>query len=198
MVRRLAVSQEDFDAILEWLSPDREKASSEYLKLRGNLETVFEWNRCDDPEGLTDEVFDRVAGKIRKVRESYQGDPKRFFYGVARNLIKEHKLKANRQVPLEDYEAPPADVTGDSAELVSIREDCLQECLGKLDQESAGLIVGYYAGQKQAKIDQRAKLAGKYRLTIETLRVRAFRIRAKLELCIRTCLSTIARTDDSS
>jgi DNA-directed RNA polymerase specialized sigma24 family protein len=67
-------------------------------------------------------------------------------------------------------------------------EDCLQSCLRKLDGEKRALILAYYAKEKQAKIDYRHELAQQFGITMETLRVRAFRIRASIEECIENCL----------
>lgn len=187
MVRNSAILQEDFEEILAWLNSDRDVAGTMYLELRAALEKIFEWHHCADPQGLTDEVFDRVTRKIRKVRATFEGDPRRFFHGVARNLIKESSLKARSQVPLEDIEHPATDVT-EYSHLTQVREDCLQACLEQLDQEKRDLIVAYYAGSKQAKIDHRAEMARDYAVSVETLRVRAYRIRMSLEACIRQCL----------
>ena len=89
MARDPVIPPESFEEILAWLDPDREVADAIYVQLRHDLVQIFTWNRCSDPEGLTDEVFDRVSRKVHKVRKTYRGDPRRYFYGVARNLIKE-------------------------------------------------------------------------------------------------------------
>jgi DNA-directed RNA polymerase specialized sigma24 family protein len=67
-------------------------------------------------------------------------------------------------------------------------EECLQECLQKLKGGKRELILGYYAKEKQAKIDHRNELAQKFGITVETLRVRVFRIRESLAECIGRCL----------
>ena len=64
MARDSAIPAESFDEILGWLNPDRDVAGSIYVQLRNDLAKIFTWNRCPDPEGLTDEVFDRVAKKV--------------------------------------------------------------------------------------------------------------------------------------
>ena len=98
MARDSSIPPESFEAILAWLSPDRDVAGHKYVQLRDDLVKIFTWNRCADPEGLTDEVFDRVARKIHQLIETFSGDPRLFFYGVARNLIKEESRKIKLQL----------------------------------------------------------------------------------------------------
>jgi RNA polymerase sigma factor (sigma-70 family) len=188
MVRHQPLPPESFDEILAWLNPDREIAATIYVQLRHDLEKVFLWNRCSDPEGMTDEVMDRVAKKVHQLRESFEGDPKLFFYGVARNLIKENPRRIKTEVSLPDTELP-SQATTEMEETIDLREECLNTCLQKLSKEKRDLILAYYADEKRAKIDHRTELARQFGTSIETLRVRAYRIRNALEECIERCLS---------
>src|SRR5215211_9015752 len=125
MARDSAIPPGSFDEILAWLNPDRDVAGSIYVQLRCDLTKIFTWNRCSDPEGLTDEVFDRVAKKVQHLRPTFVGDPKLYFYGVARNLIKEVPKKTKTQVSLQGTE-PASDSRADlEQETAMMREDCL-------------------------------------------------------------------------
>ena len=182
-----------FDEILAWLHPDRDVAGTIYVQLRQDLTKIFTWNRCPDPDGLTDEVFDRVAKKVHEVRKTYVGDPKLYFYGVARNLVKEIPKKVKAQTSLQGTE-PASDPRRETEqETAHMREDCLRSCLQKLSKEKRELIVAYYARDKQAKIDHRTEMAERLGITVETLRVKAYRIRATLEQCIERCLERMAQ-----
>ena len=160
-----------------------------YVQLRHDLTKIFAWNRCIDPDGLTDEVFDRVARKVHQLMHTYEGDPRLFFYGVARNLIKEVPKRMKTQVSLEgtDFAATPE--TGIEDEAANMREDCLQLCLQELSDDKRELILNYYAKEKQAKIDHRTEIALRLGTSVETLRVRAHRIRGALEQCIERCIN---------
>ena len=190
MPRHSAVQPDSFDEILAWLNPDRELAAKLYVQLRHDLTKIFTWNRCLDPEGLTDEVFDRVAKKVHQLMHTYEGDPRLFFYGVARNLIKEIPKRMKTQVSLEgsDFAATPTHKAED--EKAILREDCLQLCLQELSEEKRELILAYYAKEKQAKIDHRTEMAQRLGTSVETLRVRAHRIRGCLEQCIERCIKS--------
>lgn len=192
MARDSAIPPESFEEILAWLNPDRDVAANMYVQLRHDLAKLFIWGRCADPEGMTDEAFDRVAKKVHEVRQTYEGDPRLYFRAVANNLIKENFKKIKTQVSLDDIDLPEQQTIETPEETADI-EDCLQSCLRKLDSEKRKLILAYYAKEKQAKIDYRHELAQRFGISVETLRVRVFRIRASLEECIESCLERKAK-----
>jgi len=188
MARDSAIPPESFEEILAWLNPDRDVAAAMYVQLRHDLAKMFMWGRCADPEGMTDEAFDRVAKKVHEVRPGYEGDPRLYFRAVANNLIKENHKKIKTQLSLEDIDLPEPRITEREDETAADIEECLQLCLQTLGAGKRELILGYYAKEKQAKIDHRNELAQKFEITVETLRVRVFRIRESLAECIGRCL----------
>ena len=189
MARYSAIPPESLEEILAWLNPDRERAAVLYVQLRNDLTKIFIWRGCSDPEGMTDEVFDRVAKKVAAIRPTYEGDPAHYFHGVANKLVKENLKNIKTHVSLDDVDLSNRQIIKDENEQETIaREECLQSCLQDLDNDKRELIQGYYAEQKQAKIDHRSKLARDLGITLPTLRVRVFRIRESLEACIERCL----------
>jgi len=196
MARNSPAPQESFNDVLAWLDADREKAAVMYVQLRHDLAKIFQWNRCIDPEGLTDEVFDRVAKKVRYLIHTFEGDPRLFFYGVARNLIKEVPKKMRTQVSLEDVDLGAAPIKDSRNETAELRDDCLQLCLKELSSERRELILAYYSREKQAKIDHRTEMARQLGISVETLRVKAHRIRSKLEQCMERCLNSKSPRED--
>jgi RNA polymerase sigma factor (sigma-70 family) len=187
MARGSAIPPETFEEILAWLNPDRDVAGAMYVQLRHDLEKVFIWGGCPDPEGLADEVLDRVAKKIYEVKPSYVGDPRLYFLAVARNLVKENFRKIKTHVSLTEIELSEQ-LTTEGKEDDAVINDCLDECLQKLSSEQRELVAAYYAKEKQAKIAHRSALAQRLAITVETLRVRVFRLRASLEDCIERCV----------
>lgn len=188
---------DNFDELLAWLHPDRELAAKIYEEIRRDLIKIFGWNHWADPEGMADETFDRVAKKAGRLIETFEGNPKHYFYVVARNLMKEYQKKVKSFVPLEDVELPddrPEDLEQETAEM---REECLQACLDKLSDEKRDLILAYYAKEKQAKIDHRTRLANQLGISTKTLRVRMHRSRAALEECVERCLNQNGVPDET-
>jgi len=194
MARDSAIQPERFEQILAWLNPDRERAAEVYVQLRNDLTKIFIWRSCSDPEGMTDEVFDRVEKKVDAVRPTYKGDPRHYFHGVANILIKENLKKIKTHVSLDDIDLSNQQITETENEAEAIaREECLQSCLQEISSDKRELIQAYYAEQKQAKIDHRISLAKKFGITLPALRVRVFRIRESLEECIERCLKRKAQ-----
>ena len=187
MARDSEIPPESFEEILAWLNADRDVAAAMYVQLRHDLAKMFMWGRCADPEGMTDETLDRVAKKVHALRPTYEGDPRLYFRAVANNLIKENNKKIKSQLSLEGIDLPVPTLTETEDETAEM-EECLRQCLQKLGSDKRELILGYYAKEKQAKIDHRNQLAQKSGITLETLRVRVFRIRESLAECIERCL----------
>jgi DNA-directed RNA polymerase specialized sigma24 family protein len=178
---------EGFDELLSWLDENRERATEAYLDLRRGLVKIFVWNQCSDPEGLTDEVFDRVIRKLPGLKDVYEGNPRLYFYGVANNLIKEHRKVAKLQIPLDGIDIPSKDsLVGE--ETLEMRSECLEMCLKALDAEQGDLILSYYSKERREKFIHRAEMARRLGVSIGALRVRMLRIRANLEECIEHCL----------
>jgi len=198
MPRNSDITPDSFNELLAWLNPDRDSAAIMYEEIRRDLIKVFGWNKCIDPEGMADETFDRVAKKAHELKDSFEGNRKRFFYGVANNLIKEYRKTVRSYVSLDEVEiaeGPPTKVEEETAEA---REECLRTCLLKLTVEKRDLLIAYYAKEKRAKIDQRAEMAQRLGISIETLRVRMCRIRSELGECIERCLDERAMTNDTN
>ena len=184
MPQKSAIPNERLNEILAWLNPDREVAAAMYVQLRHDLAKIFTWKGCSDAEGLTDEVFDRVAKRIPELRATFEGDPRRYFHGVANNLIKENLKEIKTHVPL-DHINPAAKQAVESEDDTAEIEEGLQACLQELRHDKRELILAYYGKEKQAKIDHRIELARRLQISVETLRVRVCRIRRALEECIK-------------
>ena len=192
MARNSAIPTESFEEILAWLDPDRDVAATMYLQLREDLANIFKWRGCTDPEGLTDEVFDRVARKVFEIRPNYEGNPRLYFRAVANNVVKEDLKKAKTRVSLEGIDLPEQ-TAAEVEEKAAHMEECLQSCLQKLTIENRKLILDYYAKEKQAKIHYRSEMARQRGISLETLRVKVYRIRVSLQQCIERCLERKAR-----
>lgn len=188
MPKKPDIPPERFNDLLAWLDPNRESAGSTYLELRDSLVRIFAWRRCADPEGMADEVFDRICGRLPDVQRDFRGNPKLYCYGIANNLVKEYQKALKRYASLEGIDVavePSSDREDTTAEL---REDCLSACLQELSQQKREQILSYYAKDKHSKIVHRAEMAQQLGISVKTLRVRMSRMRRDLEKCIERCL----------
>lgn len=180
-MKREILNQDNFDSLLKWLDPNREKAGEKYETIRNGLINMFEYKGCISAEELADETIDRVAKRVEEIAGSYTGDPARYFYGVARRVYLEY-LKRRQTVELPAIlKAPQADDTEQQYE-------CLDQCMQSLTDSNRSLILQYYSERKQAKIDSRRSIRQMLNLKPSALRVRVFRIRATLEKCVLECL----------
>ena len=87
------MSQNNFDRLLEWLGPDREKAAEKYEGIRLRLIRSYVCGGCgDDAEDLADRTIDRVIRKLEKgeVPEPYIGEKAHYFLGCAAYIRQEH------------------------------------------------------------------------------------------------------------
>jgi DNA-directed RNA polymerase specialized sigma24 family protein len=180
--QRWSLTQEALDGLLNALSPDRDAAGARYLEMRANLVRLFEWRGCTAPEDYADEVINRCARKLGE-GEAIR-DVATYSVGVARMLLKEmSRDPANRTSPLEQAPVPrspaAAGVSGEDD-----REDCLRRCLSGFSSDNRDFILRYYQGEKGEKIHNRKGLERFYGLAAGTLRMRALRLREKLQECM--------------
>jgi RNA polymerase sigma factor (sigma-70 family) len=188
----LAITQKTFDELLTWLDANREDAGQKYEDIRRSLIKIFAWRGCSDAEGMADAAINIVAQKVWQLRQTYEGNPQNYFYGVARNLIREYQDSRTVSVPFDDTdmtESAIIDDTDDEAEMV---DACLTRCLERLEPSDRELVLAYYAKDGQAKIKLRKDLAEKLGIDANALRVRMHRIRLVLAQCMEGCLKTIS------
>ena len=175
---------DNFDELLGWLHTDRDQAGRKYEDIRRRLIRIFIHRGCVTAEDLADETITRVARKVREVRDNYNpgDDPALYFYGVARNVYREY-LKRRPDPP----SSPPTTPT-DGDDDMTAEYDCLDKCLKHLTQQNRELILEYYQNEEGAKIESRKRLAGRFGLALNALRIRTHRIRVDLKKCVLDCL----------
>ena len=183
--RKWILTQEAFDKLLAHFDEDRERAGERYQELRHRLIRFFGWQGCPFPEDHADETINRVAHKIEKGEEIR--DPSGYCFGVARFLVLEIRKEQERERQALRELPSPAPIWDDLDES-NPHLDCLRRCLQSLTPDNRELIMQYYWGEKGAKIEKRRSLAERFRVSLNTLRMRALRIRENLEACVDNCL----------
>ena len=186
-MQKWTLTQEAFDRLLIALgSGDRESGSQKYLEVRSNLTRFFEWRGCSFPEDHADEAFNRIA---RKVEEGEQIlNPSGYAMGVARLLVLEiMKSRQREQSALTEIgQGSEPFVDSDDGE---DRLDCLRDCLQTLSTDNRDLILQYYQGEKSEKIQNRKRLIDGLGISVNTLRMRALRLRERLQGCVEQCMT---------
>jgi len=184
--QRWTLNQEAFDKLLVAFDVDRETAGQKYLQLRNNLTRFFEWRGCSFPDDHADETINRMAKRVAEGEAilNHSG----YAMGVARLLLLEiNKGRQREQSALAEIGSTP-DVY-DPADDGESRLTCLRSCLQTLSPDNRELIIQYYQGEKGEKIENRKKLLARLGIPVNTLRMRALRLREKLQLCVEECLA---------
>jgi DNA-directed RNA polymerase specialized sigma24 family protein len=171
---------EDFDRLLDWLDADRERAGLLYERIRWRLVTILASRGCTLAEELADETIDRVARRVADIEQIYVGDKAIYFLGVMNNVHHEYLRRPTAPRPIDK---------SDDVEMREAIHVCLDNCLANLAPYSRQLIERYYAADKKAKIDLRKIIARELGIKPATLRLRALRIREKLQTCIEGCMN---------
>jgi DNA-directed RNA polymerase specialized sigma24 family protein len=187
-MRERDLTAESFDIFLNWLNPDREQAAWKHEAIRRRLIAFFDCRGCADAEGLADETINRVIKQITSLTTKFEGEPARYFYGVAHYVHLEYlerHVKRDGGPLTEAMRAPAFSTQDDEREL---RLACLDRCLQKLQPEEREMITEYYLEDKQAKIDHRRRLAERFGYSVNALRIKAHRLRGELYDCIMDCL----------
>lgn len=186
--QKWTLTREAFDQLLVSLAPDPDTAANKYLEIRNNLMRFFEWRGCPFPEDHADETINRVARRI--VEGELVLNHSSYCIGVARLLLLEiHKERAKQQVALSEMnrsEVWESDSSQNEGQIA-----CLRSCLKNLPSENCELILEYYQGDKANKIANRKRLSARLGVPINTLRMRALRLREKLQDCLETCMKEV-------
>src|ERR1041385_6111504 len=173
------LSQEAFDALLDWLDSDRERAAIKYEEIRACLVKIFTGRSCIEAEDLADETINRVTSRLSAIRAEFTGDPTRYFFGVANKVYLEYMRKKPPQ--------PPPFQPVDSKQ-VELEYRCLEHCVDSLSEVNRYLLLQYYGAEGSSKVELRRKLAEELGIAPNALRIRAYRIRQNLQECVEKCL----------
>jgi len=187
------LTQDAFNTLLACLDPDHDHAGRKYENIRRGLITFFECRGSSYPEDHADETINRVARRLTEGKQIYVENAASYFYGVARNVLKEH-WEAPAQAPSALESLPPSKNPSEDPSHLDERQlererreqqlESLEHCLEGLASHDRSLISEYYRGETSAKIQNRKSLAERLGVPLNALRIRALRIRERLENCV--------------
>ena len=180
-----------FQRLLHWLDGETNSDGQKYLEMRRRLVAYFDRKSCLTPDDLADETLNRVARRLEEEDISEADEPAKYCYIVARFVFLEHLRSSRREDAFANHlmrTATTATAIFDQAEdEKNIMLSCLEACIKTLEPESRQIIHGYYVGKEREKIENRRSLAQTLGITPNALSIRACRIRARLEKCVREC-----------
>ena len=173
-----SLTQTAFDRLLACLDSNRDIAADRYLRIRRNLVRLFECRGCYTPDDYADETINRCARKIEQGEEIR--DVAMYSIGVARMLLREMCRDRSRHVRSLD-EIPEPCAWPEMHSDLEHGVEALRVSLEQLSHDDRFLILNYYNGDKSDKIKTRKKLSELFGIGASTLRMRAMRIREKLQ-----------------
>ena len=189
-------TQGSFRDFLHWLDQGVDSGGEKYLEMHRRLVAYFDRKNCLSAGELADETLARVAQKLQEKGEITGLSPAHYCYVTAKFVFLEYVRHAKHgQLDLEEFSVsgrpgsatavtPASDSAADDREQLL---DCLEGCLKKLSAVDHELILEYYQGERQEKIQRRRQLGLRLGLSANALTIRACRIRTKVEECVREC-----------
>ena len=195
--REWSAPQNAFQRFLKWLDGGFDSGGVKYLETRRRLVLYFDRKNCVAANELADETLTRVARRLSEEGEIKDVAPAQYCYIVARHVLLEYQRRsAHKEVSIEALPggwlpSAPFASEPEAAETREKRLHCLETCLRKLHASHRHMILEYYRGDGQAKIESRRTLAKQMGVTTNALSIRACRIRDRLEQCVRTCCSGV-------
>jgi DNA-directed RNA polymerase specialized sigma24 family protein len=183
----------DFDSLLKLFDADLSVAAEKYEVMRLKLRSFFRWRGGEDPDGLVDETMDRVLGRVTEGAIIHS--PSSYFYSVARHLLREEsekRIRLKRAIENDpntrlQYDPVAIELEMESVEQSEKRLSCLKICLSRLPAGERKMILRYYSHGDEGKSTNRKTLADSVGIPLNALRIRVFRIRARLGKCLEGC-----------
>lgn len=188
------LTQTGFDKLLATLDADREQAGAKYESLRVRLIKFFEWRNCELAEELTDTVFDRV---MKKIAEGEQIENVAVYAATVAQFVFKEDCRRRERLFSSIEDAPEAQIAAQANEFAGELEtedermNCLEKCLKEVPDENRRLVIAYYDTDERTMIATRKRLADEMEISLNVLRIRVCRLKAKLENCTSDCCRKI-------
>jgi RNA polymerase sigma factor (sigma-70 family) len=181
-----------FRRLLTWLDEGRDSSGEQYLDIRDRLVHYFARRNCPAPDDLADETLNRVARRLEEVGSIDDILPARYCYIVARFVLLESVRRRRPEAghsPEDEHEAAANLATSpdDAPEERERTLACLERCLEQCTPAERELIMEYYGAESGSVSAHRKRMAARLGLTANSLAIRAYRIRSRLEKCVRAC-----------
>ena len=171
-----------YSLLLRTLSPDEGVAASAYSSLRSSLVRFFELKGDLDGDRSADETLDRVSAKLSG--DVLIEDLTKYSFGVARLVFLENLRKVQSQekaLKSYQFENQRTAVDDDTDGFAKMRE-----CFDSILPSDRELLQKYFADMSRSELDEeRRRLAESLGASQNNLRLKIFRLRRRLEDCVR-------------
>ena len=182
--------QATFNQLLALFHTDKEQAGYSYELLRQKLREYFTVRRCLHADDLVDITLNRLMRKLAD-GELIEHVGK-FAYGIAKLVYLESRRVEAREVLTDDGFPEQAIWLTDHEEAKHNRK-CLILCLQRLSDDDRRVFLIYTCQEDLPNKQARRALAEELGISSTALRIRTFRLRERLEPCVRECLKQRGR-----
>lgn len=157
--------------LLAFVSGGSPDAGAAYRRMHAKLEAYFRWQAIEGGRELADKTMDRIARRLA-AGASIAPEPADYILEVARAIAREES----------GAEKEPARDVSQAEE--QARVEALEACLLVLGDQDRAVFEPY-----QARAEARAKIAQELGVSLPMLRLKASRIRARVERSMNARLS---------
>ena len=191
-----SLTASSFQTLLDRLDTDPSAAADKYEDLRVKIAHLLRWRGCAESHAdeLADRTLDRVAYKLSsgEIVENINA----FAAAVARFVWLEHSRKNKADAVGDDLPEIPIQPDVEFLDGPDERMKCLGGCFASsMNDDDRRLVLGYYDTDADEKAkNARKRLADSFGLTINALKVRACRLRMRLEACINDCVAGVTHS----
>lgn len=187
------LTSSSFQILLTRLASDPAEAATKYEALRMKITHLHRWRGCAESRAdeLADITLDRVAVKLAAGEKVENLNA--FASAVARFVWLEHSRKDKTIDVGDDLPDVAVDPDLDFLDDPDQRMKCLRRCVSTtLTDEDRSVVLGYYDTDADEKTkNSRRRLAESLGVTANALKVRACRLRIRLEKCINDCVGRV-------
>jgi hypothetical protein len=181
-----SLTQPAFDGLLASLGPDRDVAADRYLEIRRNLVASSSGEAARHPRNTL--TRPSTAARGRSATERFIRDVPTYCIGIARMLLLEDgRDRAMQARPLDEAPEPHGRATRARRRSRSAR-GMPPLVPGPTPPDHRTLILSYYQGRQRATRSRTATADPNTGNSAGTLRMRALRVRASLQLCAENCV----------
>ncbi len=176
------LTAESYTLLLRAFSFDEGEAGEVLSKLRDALVRFFQIKGDADAEDAADETLDRVAAKISEAVAIE--DLTKYSFGVARLVFLENLRKTQKaNTAFQEYQdETERQKTGEETDDFSQ----MRECFAKLADADKSLLQAYFTDVPPAELDEKRRaLTASLGVSQNNLRLKIFRLRRRLENCVR-------------
>ncbi len=176
---------ESLQNLLNLLGTDSLEAANAYNRLRSSLVRFFILKGDGEAEEATDETLDRVLQKISD--ETKIADLQKYCFGVARFIFLERikRSKKETEAVKEFYENDLLEKNAEENDSFSF----LRECFNELPKAERQFLQRYFADIPYSELDkQRLEITVEQGISLNSLRLKIFRLRKRLNECLKNKL----------